>query len=72
MFEVQHYTLCQGWINCWSDTTDGVSKPTTFATYEEAEAELKSYLKELLDEDMIDDYDEELEQYRIGETTDDN
>jgi hypothetical protein len=39
-WEVQHYTLCDGWTNTWSE--DG--RALTFATRREAEAELKEFL----------------------------
>jgi hypothetical protein len=42
MFEVQTHTLCDGWVNCWSE--DG--KPLYFPTKEDAEAELSDFLEE--------------------------
>lgn len=36
-YEVQHYTLCDGWVNCW--TLDDIT-PLYFDTKEEAQAEL--------------------------------
>ena len=37
MFEVQHYTLCDGWINCWSEEDEnGVMIPSIYRTYTEA------------------------------------
>jgi hypothetical protein len=37
MFEVQHYTLCNGWINCWTETNEeGVETPSIYTTYTEA------------------------------------
>jgi hypothetical protein len=42
-YEVQHHTHCQGWVNCWQVD----DKPQTFATREEAEAELAEYLAEI-------------------------
>lgn len=41
-FEVQHFTLCDGWINTW--TVDG--EPETFDSYEDAEASLVYFLKQ--------------------------
>jgi hypothetical protein len=41
-YEVQTYTLCEGWVNCW--TTDG--KPTTFETAQEAQAEIDNHIAE--------------------------
>lgn len=46
-YEVQEFTLCDGWTNTWSDD-DGAS---TFQTKEEeAEAELDWFLQEMLEE----------------------
>ncbi len=60
-YEVQTYTLCQGWVNLW---TDEDSTLVTFATREEAQAELQDFLGELtravqlghLDDFNPDDY----------------
>jgi hypothetical protein len=41
-YEVQHETLCQGWINTW--TVD--DEPEIFDTYQDAENTLKDFLKE--------------------------
>lgn len=44
-FEVQHYTLCDGWINTWSDyDEDGNEKPSTYDSFEDALNELDSFL----------------------------
>ena len=40
MFEVQHYTLCDGWLNCW--LVD--DKPETFATEEEAQTAIDDHV----------------------------
>lgn len=49
-WEVRQNTFCGGWVNTWSITEDGVSKPHTFATREEAQAELNAFLKDIADE----------------------
>jgi hypothetical protein len=41
-FEVQHYTLCDGWINTWSDGETG--EPTVYDSFEDALNELDSFL----------------------------
>ena len=46
-WEVQHHTLCQGWINCWSMEVDGVSRPLRFATEAEAAFELQQFFDEI-------------------------
>jgi hypothetical protein len=42
-YEVQHYTLCQGWTNTWLID----DKPQTFATRKEAERELAEFLADI-------------------------
>lgn len=51
-FEVQHYTLVDGWVNCWTtyDENDG-EYPTTYETFKEAIADL---------DDMFDEQDYEV------------
>lgn len=51
-FEVQHYTLVDGWVNCWTtyDETDG-EYPTTYETFKDAIADL---------DDMFDEQDYEV------------
>lgn len=47
-YEVQQYTLCQGWVNTWTvHEPDGSSKPETFATAEDAAAALAAFLAEI-------------------------
>lgn len=41
-FVVEHFTLCDGWINTWSDGETG--EPSLFDTYEEAKYELEDFL----------------------------
>ncbi len=45
-YEVQTYTLCGGWINCW--TVD--DQPQQFETIEDAQAELDEFFEEIEDE----------------------
>lgn len=42
-YEVRHYTLCDGWINCWMLD----DKPHAFATIEEAQAELDEFFEDI-------------------------
>ncbi len=41
-YEVQHFTLCDGWVNCWR-TIDGEGRevPETFATEAAAQAAIE-------------------------------
>lgn len=51
MFEVQHYTICQGWINTWSIINDDDTQtPQQFATREEAQKELDAFFADIADE----------------------
>ena len=43
-YQVQTYTLCDGWVNIWTDSLDDTL--VTFATREAAQAELDEYLSE--------------------------
>lgn len=47
-FEVQEFTLFDGWINNWSYYDDkGELKPSVFNSYDEAEFELDCLLQDL-------------------------
>lgn len=62
MWEVQHYTLADGWINTWSVEDDaGNREPITFDTYSEALLELEECLLAAHDAGM--DYSRD--EYRI-------
>lgn len=50
-WEVQTYTLCDGWVNCW--TVDG--KPSTFPTRKAAQQELDDYIADV--QQAVDDGD---------------
>ena len=51
IYEIQHYTLCDGWINNWSiEESNGVSKPEVFDTFEDA----VSALDEFLDDELFE------------------
>ena len=47
-YEVQTYTLCQGWINCWQVIdAQGNETKQVFDTEEEAKAELEEFLADI-------------------------
>ena len=46
-YEVQTYTLCDGWINTGSVEQDGISYPETFTSREEAKAALDEFLADI-------------------------
>ena len=69
-YEVQHYTLCDGWINTWSDyDEDGNETPSTYDSFEDALKELDSFLddeQEAFEEGNIESpYDRD--EFRIAE-----
>jgi hypothetical protein len=41
-FEIQHYTLCDGWVNTWSNGETG--EPTTYDDYHQAADDLADFL----------------------------
>jgi hypothetical protein len=50
-YEVQHYTLFQGWINTWSYAeADGVVHTETFPTRDEAQAALDEFFADLAED----------------------
>lgn len=42
-FEIQHLTICDGWINCWSNGE--TAEPTTYASFAEALEDLDDFLE---------------------------
>jgi len=45
-YEVQHFTICDGWINCWSVD----DHPQYFASRAEARAELDEFFDDVAQE----------------------
>jgi hypothetical protein len=46
-YEVQHYTLCDGWINTWTTYDDNDNEiPIIYDTHEDAEEALDNFLSE--------------------------
>jgi len=43
-YEVQHYTLCDGWVNCWTISDDDGTTPEVFDTIEQAKLEIQRFL----------------------------
>ena len=50
-FEVQTYTLCEGWKNLW--TVDGLTE--TFNSHKDAEHSVKEHLKDCLEDGIEED-----------------
>jgi len=46
-FVVKTYTICDGWTNCWTEEDDKGSRPTTFASYDEAQAAIDEFIAEV-------------------------
>ena len=59
-YEVQHYTFCDGWVNTWRVcNADGTDEPQTFATIEEAQAEIDEFLADIESEVAAGERDED-------------
>ena len=46
-YEVQTYTICDGWINTWSIEDENGTRPETFNTQKEAQTALKEFFADL-------------------------
>ncbi len=56
MYEVQHYTICDGWINTWRDEQDNA---ITYDTEASAHRALEEWFEEMQEErDIEERYDE--------------
>lgn len=69
-YEVQTFTLCDGWVNTWHvEHPDGSSAPETLPTHAAAQAALDEFLEEIAEEITVgqrradDGYDRD--QFRI-------
>ena len=72
-YEVQHYTLCDGWVNTWTISEgDDDPIPQVFATRDEAQAELDEFLRDIQDEidcgDRAPDEGYDASEFRIVDT----
>lgn len=75
-FEVQHFTLCDGWINTWIIGEEGqAEQPQIFDSKEAAQAELDEFFRDIAEEiaygerDEDDSYDRS--EFRIVEVQED-
>lgn len=67
LYEIQHHTLCQGWISTWTDDDEN---PCVFATRHEAETALQDYIRdcqEAVERGDLAGFD--AHEYRIAEAT---
>lgn len=46
-WEVQHYTMCDGWVNTWSVIENGKETPQQFDTELEAQSELDEFFNDI-------------------------
>ena len=47
-YEVQEFTICEGWVNTWScENDDGDYEPTYFDTVNEAQLALNDFLTDM-------------------------
>jgi hypothetical protein len=71
-YEVQQFTLCDGWINTWNEYDDDNNEiPLVFDSYEEAEEELENNLLDCVKEFRRGNIESpyEAEEFRIVEVT---
>ena len=58
VYEVQHYTFCDGWINTWTICDDEVNEiPERFQSYDEALIALNEHLDDMKFEYQIGNLD---------------
>lgn len=57
-YAVETYTLCDGWINCWTECDYDEDRPLTFATIAEAQAEIDELIADTNDVIAAGDMDE--------------
>ena len=60
LYEVQTYTVCDGWVNCWTIEDE---KPEVFDTPHEAEAAIYEFFADLGSSGMAQSYS--MEDYRV-------
>ena len=69
-FEVHTWTLCEGWVNCWTVTDEhGNEQPDSYQTIETAQAEIDELFDDIKSEiesgERAPDEDFERDDYRI-------
>ena len=50
LYEVQEWTLCDGWVNVWTHEQDGSHAPTYFTSEKAAQDELDWFFQEMEEE----------------------
>jgi hypothetical protein len=67
-YTVETYTICEGWVNCWSVwLDDDTSEPETFETEAEAEAAINAFFAEVAKEGPEFSEGYRREDYRVVE-----
>jgi hypothetical protein len=67
LYEVQTYTLCDGYINTWLDSND---KPIRYRTQREALRDLRNYITDCeaaVEDGALDDFDNDLIIVRVSD-----
>ena len=62
MYQIEHFTLCDGWINT---STDDNGEPVLFDTLQDAQSELESHWSDLQAEGMANTYSRD--EWRVAE-----
>jgi hypothetical protein len=66
MYEVQTYTLCDGYVNTWLDSED---KPIRYRTQREALKDLRNYMADCqaaVEDGLIIDFEDDLIIVRVN------
>ena len=66
-YAVETSFLCHQWENCWTISIDGKEEPHTFASHEEAQAEIDSHKADIEEAVRIGDMEPSDEEWRIVE-----
>lgn len=69
-YEVQHYTICDGWVNTWTMTDeDGTVRPEYFATPEQARAAIHQFIHDYNSDCDNEELHYELSEFRVHKVT---
>ena len=70
-YEVQQYTLCEGWVNTWTICEEDITTPQIFDTQEEAQVELDEFFREIHEDIEYGEHDPDngynTEEFRVVE-----
>jgi hypothetical protein len=66
MFEVQTYTLCDGWVNCWTTIgAKGNESPEYYKTEKEALTAIREHVKDWNEDCEDPEYNIDESEFRV-------